>query len=114
MELHVYKKWKMEVGCYYKQLNDSTMLFQTITISCLILFCFASVWAGFPERTRDGNKFVVAERPARKVGRNFSTETAESVTEERKLKKENDAINGFFDESLEDDSSKLLDSVFGD
>lgn len=95
-----------QYGCGTASLN--------VTVAASIVLHHFAVWAGFPERTRDGNKFVVAERPARKVGRNFSTETAESVTEERKLKKENDAINGFFDESLEDDSSKLLDSVFGD
>ena len=73
---------------------------------------FASVWAGFPERTRDGNKFIVAERPAHKAGRNFTTETAESVTEERKLKRESE---GFFDKMEETDSSdNLLDTVFGD
>ncbi|CAI9290642.1 unnamed protein product [Lactuca saligna] len=95
-----------QYGCGTASLN--------VTVAASIVLHHFAVWAGFPERTRDGNKFVVAERPARKVGRNFSTETAESVTEERKLKKENDAINGFFDELREDDSSKLLDSVFGD
>ncbi|KAF8401597.1 hypothetical protein HHK36_012542 [Tetracentron sinense] len=71
------------------------------------------VWAGFPERTRDGNKFVVAERPVKQVRRNYCTETAESVAEERKIRKEN-ASHGFFDESGTSDSpSNLLDTLYG-
>lgn len=93
-----------QYGCGTASLN--------VTVAASIVLHHFAVWAGFPERSRDGNKFVVAERPACKVGRNFSTETAESVTEERKLKRE---VNGFFDESQENDASfKLLDSVFGE
>lgn len=70
------------------------------------------VWAGFPERTREGNKFIVAERPSNQSGRRFCEETAESVAEERKLKKEN-AANGFFSESgSSENPSNLLDSLF--
>lgn len=72
-----------------------------------------SVWAGFSERTRDGNKFIVAERPVNQARRNYCAETADSIIEERKLKKEN-AANGFFDASGKDDSSpsNLLDVLF--
>ena len=71
-----------------------------------------SVWAGFPERTRDGNKFVVAERPSKQTGGKYCTETAETITEERKIRRES---HGFFDESGKEDSpSNLLDAVFGD
>ncbi|KAL6960210.1 hypothetical protein U1Q18_045766 [Sarracenia purpurea var. burkii] len=69
-------------------------------------------WAGFSERTRDGNKFIVAERPANQVRRNYCAETAESITEERRLKRET-AFDGFFDESGKGDSpSNLLDVLF--
>ncbi|XP_057743480.1 uncharacterized protein LOC130961556 [Arachis stenosperma] len=43
------------------------------------------VWAGFGERSRDGNKFVVAERPVKQVRRNFCTETEDDIVEERSL-----------------------------
>lgn len=99
---------------YIPQYGGGTASLNVTVAASIILHHFA-VWAGFPERTRDGNKFVVAEKPVKNVGRNFCTETAESVTEERKLKRENDAANGFFDETEENDSSSsLLDAVFRD
>lgn len=76
------------------------------------VWLLSPVWAGFPERTRDGNKFVVAERPQK--GGKYGTETTENITEERKIRRES---NGFFDESgieEEDSRSNLLDAVFGD
>ena len=73
---------------------------------------FFSVWAGFSERTREGNKFVVAERPTKQERKNYCAETTESIVEERSLKRENTS-NGFFDESVKDDSSSnLLDGLF--
>lgn len=75
--------------------------------------CLLIVWAGFPERTREGNKFVVAERPAIQVSRSYCAETAESVAEERKLKREG-ANDTFFDANGKDESSSnLLDGLFG-
>lgn len=54
----------------------------------------------------------MAEKPANHLGRNFCTETAESIAEERKLNKEN-AANGFFNEGGKDEaSSNLLDGLF--
>lgn len=73
-----------------------------------------SVWAGFSETTREGNKFVVAERPVKQVKRNYCAEIKESVIEERKIRKEN-AINGFFDENGSGDApSNMLDTLFID
>ncbi|KAJ9537314.1 hypothetical protein OSB04_030047 [Centaurea solstitialis] len=93
-----------QYGCGTASLN--------VTVAASIILHHFAVWAGFPERSRDGNKFVVAEKPVKNMGRNFCTETAESVSEERKLKRE---INGFFDESQENESSSsLLDAVFRD
>lgn len=93
-----------QYGCGTASLN--------VTIAASIVLHHFGVWAGFSERNRDGNKFVVAERPMKQSGRNFCTETAESIIEERKLRKEN-ALNGFFDESVKQDSpSNLLDALF--
>lgn len=93
-----------QYGCGTASLN--------VTVAASIVLHHFGVWAGFSERTRDGNKFIVAERPTNKVGRNFCTETAESITEERKLRRES---NGFFDEHGKEDSpANLLDAVFGD
>ncbi|XP_022874091.1 uncharacterized protein LOC111392909 [Olea europaea var. sylvestris] len=64
----------------------------------------------FPERT---NKLLVAEITVNQMMRNYWTETAASVVEERKLKKEN-ASNGFFDEGGKDEAAptNLLDALF--
>ncbi|XP_010242551.1 PREDICTED: uncharacterized protein LOC104586876 isoform X1 [Nelumbo nucifera] len=83
-----------------------------VTIAASIVLHHFGVWAGFPERTRDGNKFVVAEKPAKQVRRNYCADTAESVIEERKIRKEN-ASHNFFDMNGSDDSSSMLDTLFG-
>lgn len=50
----------------------------------------------------------------KQVGRNYCTETAETIIEERKIRKEN-ALNGFFDDNGKEDSpSNLLDALFDD
>ncbi|XP_010649832.1 uncharacterized protein LOC100252797 isoform X2 [Vitis vinifera] len=85
-----------------------------VTVAASIVLHHFGVWAGFSERIRDGNKFVVAERPAQQVRRNYCTETADSIIEERKIRRQN-ASNGFFDESGSGESpSNLLDALFGD
>lgn len=77
-------------------------------------FCL-SVWAGFDERSRDGNKFVVAERPVKQSRRNYCAEAEESVIEECKARRENAANGGFFDETESgNSSSSLLDALFVD
>ncbi|KAJ0093722.1 hypothetical protein Patl1_25516 [Pistacia atlantica] len=84
-----------------------------VTVAASIVLHHFGVWAGFSERTRDGNKFVVAERPVKQMKRNYCTETTDTIMEERKSRREN-ASNGFFDESgTEASSSNLLDAVFG-
>ena len=78
------------------------------------MLVYLSVWAGFPERTRDGNKFIVAQKPAKQTRRSFCAETADSIIEERKSRKEHNS-NGFFDENANDNpSSNLLDGLFSD
>ncbi|ONI28534.1 hypothetical protein PRUPE_1G146500 [Prunus persica] len=85
-----------------------------VTVAASIVLHQFGVWAGFPERTRDGNKFIVAEKPVKQTRRSFCAETADSVIEERKCRKEH-ASNGFFDENgNENSSSNLLDGLFAD
>ncbi|KAL3505821.1 hypothetical protein ACH5RR_031203 [Cinchona calisaya] len=88
-----------QYGCGTASLN--------VTVAASIVLHHFGVWAGFPERTREGNKFVVAERPAKQVRKNYCAETAESIVEERRLKRENNS-NGFFEESCKDESSSNL------
>jgi hypothetical protein len=92
--------------------KNSMLLLNRTWLTSQTWFC--SVWAGFPERTRDGSKFVVAERPVKQVRRNFCAETADTIIEERKSRREN-ASNGFFDESgVNNSASNLLDALFSD
>lgn len=95
-----------QYGCGTASLN--------VTVAASIVLHHFGVWAGFAERTREGNKFVVAERPVKQMGRNFCTDTEESITEERKVKREI-ALNGFFDASIQTESqTNLLDTLFAD
>lgn len=85
-----------------------------VTVAASIVLHHFGVWAGFSERTRDGNKYVVAERSARQVRRSFCAEKPESIIEMRRSRREN-ASNGFFDGSGNDvSSSSLLDALFTD
>ncbi|XP_058083014.1 uncharacterized protein LOC131230988 [Magnolia sinica] len=95
-----------QYGCGTASLN--------VTVAASIVLHHFGVWAGFAERSRDRNKFIVAERPIKQVRRNYCAETAESVVEERKSRRENS--HDFFDESRTDDSqsSNLLDVLFTD
>ncbi|KAK6913843.1 tRNA/rRNA methyltransferase, SpoU type [Dillenia turbinata] len=83
-----------------------------VTVAAFIVLHHFGVWAGFSERIREGNKFIVAERPAKQGKRNYCTETEECIAGERKSRREN-ASNGFFDGSGNEDScSNLLDALF--
>ncbi|XP_062176587.1 uncharacterized protein LOC133881630 [Alnus glutinosa] len=94
-----------QYGCGTASLN--------VTVAASIVLHHFGVWAGFPERTRDGSKFIVAERPVKQARRNYCSETADAIIEERKSRREN-ATNGFFDESESSNSaSNLLDALFG-
>ncbi|KAJ7980176.1 tRNA/rRNA methyltransferase [Quillaja saponaria] len=95
-----------QYGCGTASLN--------VTVAASIVLHQFGVWAGFPERTRDGNKFIVADRPVKQARRNYCTETADAIIEERKSRREN-ASNGFFDESRNStSSSNLLNALFVD
>ncbi|KAK4801616.1 hypothetical protein SAY86_022103 [Trapa natans] len=84
-----------------------------VTIAASIVLHHFGVWAGFSERIRDGNKFVVAEKPVKQAGRNFSAESVEALVEERKSRRANgcsvldDATNG-------NPTENVLDSLFVD
>ncbi|MED6119755.1 hypothetical protein PIB30_014617 [Stylosanthes scabra] len=98
---------------YIPQYGGGTASLNVTVAASIVLHHFA-VWAGFGERCRDGNKFVVAERPVKQVRRNFCTETEDAIVEERKSRREN-AVNGFFDENENNNSSSnLLDALFVD
>ncbi|RWR76621.1 putative TrmH family tRNA/rRNA methyltransferase [Cinnamomum micranthum f. kanehirae] len=95
-----------QYGCGTASLN--------VTVAASIVLHHFGVWAGFPERIRDGNKFTVAEKPMKQTRRNYCSETAESVIEERKCRREN-ACHDLFDQSRTGDSqSNLLDVLFSD
>ncbi|KAL0367644.1 UNVERIFIED_CONTAM: putative tRNA/rRNA methyltransferase YsgA [Sesamum radiatum] len=93
---------------YIPQYGGGTASLNVTVAASIVLHHFG----GFSERTREGNKFLVAEKPANQVRRSLCTESAESIAEERRLKKEN-AANGFFDENGKDEGpSNLLDALF--
>lgn len=93
-----------QYGCGTASLN--------VTVAASIVLHHFAVWAGYPERTRDGNKYVVAEKPARQMKKNFCRETDEQIVEERRTKKENAAIGFFEEDGNGNSSSNLLDTLF--
>lgn len=95
-----------QYGCGTASLN--------VTVAASIVLHHFSVWAGFPERTREGNKFIVAERPARQTRRSFCAESEDAVIEERRIRREN-AANEFFGENADDAAPvNLLNTLFND
>ncbi|EXC05713.1 tRNA (guanosine(18)-2'-O)-methyltransferase [Morus notabilis] len=93
---------------YIPQYGCGTASLNVTVAASIVLHHFG----GFPERTRDGNKFVVAEKPEKQAKRNYCMETADAIIEERRLRRES---NGFFDESENgNSSSNLLDTLFDD
>ncbi|KZV52238.1 hypothetical protein F511_41264 [Dorcoceras hygrometricum] len=84
-----------------------------VTVAASIVLHHFGVWAGFSERAREGSKFIVADKPFKQTKKNTCGEAAESVAEERKLRKENHT-NDFFDQGVKDEApSSLLDALFG-
>ncbi|XP_077218593.1 tRNA/rRNA methyltransferase (SpoU) family protein isoform X2 [Tasmannia lanceolata] len=92
---------------YIPQYGCGTASLNVTVAASIVLHHFG----GFPERTRDGNKFSVAEKTMKQARRNYCTESSESVSEERKSKRENAC--DFFDECRTDDSTSTpLDVLF--
>ncbi|ERN07468.1 hypothetical protein AMTR_s00019p00254850 [Amborella trichopoda] len=85
-----------QYGCGTASLN--------VTVAASIVLHQFGVWAGFPERGRDGQKFTVAEKPMKLERRNYCAENAEDKMEERKFKREN-ASHHWFDEQNANHSS---------
>ncbi|KAF4356076.1 hypothetical protein G4B88_007799 [Cannabis sativa] len=95
---------------YIPQYGGGTASLNVTVAASIVLHQFG----GFPERTRDGNKFIVADKPEKQGKRNYCAETADAIIEERRSRKEN-ASNGFFEESENSNSSSnLLDALFDD
>ncbi|KAK8613047.1 hypothetical protein V6N13_104370 [Hibiscus sabdariffa] len=98
---------------YIPQYGGGTASLNVSVAASIVLHHFG-VWAGFSERIRDGNKFVVAERPLKQVSRKYCMETDDQIIKERKLRRES-ASEGFFEDGKYDvSSSNLLDSLFSD
>ncbi|KAG9457486.1 hypothetical protein H6P81_001994 [Aristolochia fimbriata] len=96
-----------QYGCGTASLN--------VTVAASIVLHHFGIWAGFPERIRDGNKFSVAEKPVKQGGRNWCSESAEVVAQERKIRKQNGCHDLFEDSVIVNDSqSNLLDVLFSD
>eukprot|EP00249_Psilotum_nudum_P005172 c18636_g1_i2 orf=37-702(+) len=71
---------------YISQYGCGTASLNVAVAASIVLHHFA-VWAGFSERQRDGQKFVVSEHPLRKGLRNTCMETPEAIAGMRQLKK---------------------------
>ncbi|KAG0474209.1 hypothetical protein HPP92_016066 [Vanilla planifolia] len=69
-----------QYGCGTASLN--------VTVAASIVLHHFGAWAGFVERSREGNKFLVAERSINQVKRNICLEPIESVIEERRTRRE--------------------------
>ncbi|XP_008802305.1 uncharacterized protein LOC103716182 isoform X2 [Phoenix dactylifera] len=84
-----------------------------VTVAASIALHHFGVWAGFPERSREGNKFTVAEKPLKQVRRNYCADSIESVIEERKSRKEIAACDIFEGNGTNDlQATNLLEALF--
>jgi hypothetical protein len=71
------------------------------------------VWAGFAEQSREGNKFIVAEKPRGHSRGLYCAESIEDVIEERKMRKEN-ACDILEENGSSHQESNGLDLMFTD
>lgn len=69
------------------------------------------MWAEFPERERDGQKFVVADRPVRRGPRNMCPDDPAEVSERRRLKSESVAEDWLLCDTLYDASDDATDEA---
>ncbi|KAG6491097.1 hypothetical protein ZIOFF_052429 [Zingiber officinale] len=86
--------------------SDASLVFSIFSV-------FVSVWAGFCERNREGNKFSVADKPLKQVRRNYCAESVEAIVEERKSRKQSAGFD-IFEENGTSDSKvgNVLESLF--
>lgn len=74
---------------------------------------FVSVWAGFCERNREGNKFSVADKPLKQTRRNYCAESVEAIVEERKSRKQSAGFDVFEENGTNDSKvGNVLESLF--
>ncbi|KAH0435951.1 hypothetical protein IEQ34_026499 [Dendrobium chrysotoxum] len=94
-----------QYGCGTASLN--------VTVAASIVLHHFGAWAGFAERSRNGNKFSVAERPVKQSRRNFCSESVESIIEERRNRREF-GLQDMFHERKADHSQEtnLLGELF--
>lgn len=98
MEICDYFVYISQYGCGTASLN--------VTVAASIVLHHFAVWAGFSERMRDGQKFIVAEKPARQIRRNFCAEPIEVLVKERKNKQ---AVGSY--DWLDDGAAGTTDEV---
>lgn len=87
-----------QYGCGTASLN--------VTVAASIVLHHFAVWAGFLERQRDGNKFVVAERPSKQMPRRSFSESPDTIAKMRRVRRV--AIGDWLDQDPND--CEALDS----
>ncbi|WOL18564.1 hypothetical protein Cni_G27361 [Canna indica] len=95
-----------QYGCGTASLN--------VTVAASIVLHHFGVWAGFHERSREGNKFTVAEKPIKQIRRNYCADSIESIIEERKTRKQSASLDMFEEnDTSESKVTNVLESLFG-
>ncbi|XP_078436310.1 tRNA/rRNA methyltransferase (SpoU) family protein [Wolffia australiana] len=84
-----------------------------VTVAASIVLHHFGVWAGFAERKREGNKFSLAEKPLKLTKRNLCSESADSVKEDRRMRREN-AAQDFFEADGSQTTANGLSELFID
>lgn len=82
-----------------------------VTVAASIVLNQFAVWADFPERERDGQKFVVAERPVRRAPRNMCPDDPVEVAERRRIKTESTTEDWLLCDTLYDASDDATDEA---
>lgn len=95
---------------YIPQNGPGTASLNVTVAASIVLHQFA-VWAEFPERERDGQKFVVADRPVRRGPRNMCPDDPAEVSERRRLKSESVAEDWLLCDTLYDASDDATDEA---
>lgn len=95
---------------YIPQNGPGTASLNVTVAASIVLHQFA-VWADFPERERDGQKFVVAERPVRRGPRNMCPDDPVEVAERRRIKAESATEDWLLCDTLYDASDDATDEA---
>ncbi|KAH8934138.1 hypothetical protein BDL97_18G067500 [Sphagnum fallax] len=73
-----------------------------VTVAASIVLHHFAVWAGFPEQQREGQKYVVAERPVRRGPRNICADTPAEVANQRRQNVEFAREDWLLSEAIDD------------